>query len=486
MSVQTQGMNEAPTCHGGLENLEEEYSYSLTDMEGEIPTNLRGTFFRNGPGRQKIGSQPFGHWFDGDGMLCAFSFDNGKAHFKNRYVRTPKYVEETAAQKVLYRGFGTQIPGGFFSNFLKRPANPANTSSVFHGGHLLALNEGGKPWKLDPSNLETVGEFNYDGQLDAGMVFSAHGKIHPKTGDYINFGAGIAGFGLSGLKACINMYRINPEGKLFKKAQVPLSSFPFCHDFAMTDRHAIFFVGSIVFSNMLPVIIGSKTISDQIRFDPSIPLKVIVVDLESFEIVKTFESDPGAIIHFGNSFEEGDEIIVDGMFADNFEANNTLSDVFNPDKRFGGGTYLRYRLNMATGTMTTEKVTEVESEFPTFNNKMLGQRNEVNYTACSVDNGAHSFFNAIQRITFDGDAQLVTLPPGYYGSEPMFAAATDASGEGDGYVLEVVYNAFEHKSELQIYQANDLNNQVCNLKLKHHVPHQFHGFFTDKVFCDVT
>ena len=78
MSVQTQGANEAPTCHGGLENLEQEYSYALTEVEGEIPSNLKGTFFRNGPGRQKIGNQPFGHWFDGDGMLCAFTFDNGK------------------------------------------------------------------------------------------------------------------------------------------------------------------------------------------------------------------------------------------------------------------------------------------------------------------------------------------------------------------------------------------------------------------------
>ena len=42
MSVQTQGANEAPTCHGGLENLEQEYSYALTEVEGKIPSNLKG------------------------------------------------------------------------------------------------------------------------------------------------------------------------------------------------------------------------------------------------------------------------------------------------------------------------------------------------------------------------------------------------------------------------------------------------------------
>ena len=284
----------------------------------------------------------YGHWFDGDGMLCSFSFSDGEARFKNRYVRTPKYIQETAAQKILYRGFGTQIPGGLTKNLFKMPANPANTNAIFHGGHLLALNEGGKPWKFEPGSLETIGEFTYQGELDPSMVFSAHGKIHNRTGDYINFGAGISGFGLGGPRPCLNMYRINSDGLLFRKGQIPLETFPFCHDFALSDRYAIFFLGSIVFGNMLPVIIGTRTISDQVIFNKSVPMQVVVIDLETFKEVKRFETDPGAIIHFGNAFEVKDEIIIDGMYQNNFEANETLTNVFNTDNRFGGGTYMRY------------------------------------------------------------------------------------------------------------------------------------------------
>ena len=482
MSVQVEGANEIPSCHGGLANLDVEYDYALEDIEGDIPTDLKGTFFRNGPGRQKIGEMPYGHWFDGDGMLCSFSFNEGKGHFRNRYVRTPKYIDETAAQQVLYRGFGTQIPGGLRKNFLKMPANPANTSTIYHGGHLLALNEGGKPWKLEPDSLETVGEFTYDDELDPSMVFSAHGKVHVRTGDYINFGAGISGFGLKGPRPCINMYRINPDGKLFRKSQIPLDTFPFCHDFALSDRYAIFFLGSIVFGNMLPVILGTRTISDQVIFDESIPMQIVVIDLDTQTEVKRFETDPGAIIHFGNAFEDSDEIIIDGMFQDSFEANDTLSDVFNPDSSFGGGTYMRYYLNMKTGQLRAQQMSDVESEFPTFNNDYAGKKNNVTYTACSVDNGSNSFFNAISRVTYDGDSTVVTLPPGYYGSEPLFAPRVDAKSEDDGYLLEVVYNGFEHKSELQIYRADDINEQVCSAKLKHHLPHQFHGYFTPEYF----
>ena len=482
MSVQTLGRNEIPSCHGGLENLDIEYDYHLEDIEGNLPSDIRGTFFRNGPGRQRIGGQPYGHWFDGDGMLCAFTFDQGRAHFRNRYVRTPKYIEETAAQKIRYRGFGTQIPGGFRANFLKMAANPANTSTVYHGGHLLALNEGGKPWELEPGSLETIGEFTYDGELEASMVFSAHGKVHVRTGDYINFGAGISGFGLKGPKPCLNMYRINPAGKLFHKGQLPMENFPFSHDFALSDRYAVFFLGSIVFGNMLPVILGARTISDQVIFDESVPMQIVVVDLDTLTEVRRFETDPGAIIHCGNAFEEGDELVIDGMFQDSFAANDTLRDVFNRDSRFGGGWYMRYHLNMATGDMRAERVLDTECEFPTFNTTLAGSRHQVTYTACSIDNGANSFFNGISRVTFDGDATLVTLPPGHYGSEPLFVPAMNAQKEDDGYLMEVVYNGFEHKSELQIYRADDINDRVCSLKLKHHVPHQFHGFYCPEVF----
>ncbi len=479
----TTGINEPPSHHGGLENLDEEYSYYIDHYDGVLPSDLEGTFFRNGPGRQRIGDAQYGHWFDGDGMLCAFTFRDGKAHFKNAYVRTPKYVEETAAQAVKYRGFGTQVPGGFLANLGKMPANPANTNTVFHGNKLFALNEGGHPWEVEPSDLSTVGEYDYEGKLERGQVFSAHGRVHPATGDYINFGAGVSKVTLKGPQPCLNIYRINPEGVMFKKGQVPLETFPFCHDFAMTDRYAIFFIGSIVFNGMGGVMLGRKTISDVIGYDPNIEMKVHVVDLDTLTTVKSFTTDHGAIVHFGNAYEQGDEIIVDGCYQSGFEANATLTDVFNPNSRFNGGFFKRYWLNMRDGTMREELITPTECEFPTFNMGYVGRPNDTTYTAVAVANGYNGFFNGFQRISADGDCKVVTLPPGYYGSEPLFAPAKDAKAEDDGYLLEVVYDGFRHRSDLHIYRSDNVEDQVAKLPLNHHLPHQFHGYFTAKTFC---
>ncbi len=478
-----QGINEPPTHHGGLENLDTEYSYTIEDYEGVVPADLHGTFFRNGPGRQRIGKEKYGHWFDGDGMLCAFTFRDGKVHFKNAYVRTPKYMAETEAQTIRYRGFGTQVPGGMFANLGKTPANPANTNTIYHGGKLFALNEGGHPWEVDPRDLSTVGEYNYSGELQRGQVFSAHGRVHPASGDYINFGAGISGITLKGPQPVLNIYRINPTGRLFTKGQLSLDNFPFCHDFVITNNYAIFFIGSIVFKGMGGVLLGRKTISDVVAYDPAINMKIHVVDLNNLHLVKTFETDHGAIVHFGNAYEHNQEIVVDAMYQDGFAANASLTNVFHPDSKFNGGIYKRYILNMETGKVSESQVSPTESEFPTFDTRLTGQASTVCYTACSVDNGANGFFNGIQRVTSDGDCTLVTLPPGMYGSEPLFAPSTNSSTEDDGYILEVVYNGFEHISELQVLRADNLNDLVCRLPLKHHLPHQFHGYFTAQTFC---
>ena len=482
-NVRTAGNNSPPSHIGGLENLDDEHSYWVEDIEGKLPPDLTGTFFRNGPGRQRIGGQAYGHWFDGDGMLCAFTFRDGKAHFKNSYIKTPKYLNETAAQKILYRGFGTKIPGGIRANFLQAPANPANTNTIYHGDKLLALNEGGRPWRLEPSDLSTIGEFNYEGGLSRGNVFSAHGKIHPDTGDYFNFGAGISGFKWNGPQACLNIYKIGANGELKVKKAVPLKAFPFCHDFALTKNYAVFFIGSIVFKNMMKVVSGWKSIADQVTYDSKISMKVLCVSLEDLTIKKEFELDHGAIVHFGNAFEENNEIIVDAMYQDNFTANETLIDVFNPEGRFGGGIYKRYALSLVTGQAKEEIISDNESEFPTFNNKLTGSRHQCTYTACSIDNGANGFFNAFQKISHDQKAELVTLPPGFYGSEPMFAPKKEAKKEDDGYLLNVIYDAFSHTSHLAIFLAQSPDERVCSLKLKHHLPHQFHGYFTERVFC---
>ncbi|NEO28088.1 MAG: Apocarotenoid-15,15'-oxygenase, partial [Kamptonema sp. SIO4C4] len=70
----------------GYESQRQEAAYWLENIEGTVPTDLNGTLFRNGPGLLDINGQSIQHPFDGDGLVCAFTFDRGRVYFRNRYV----------------------------------------------------------------------------------------------------------------------------------------------------------------------------------------------------------------------------------------------------------------------------------------------------------------------------------------------------------------------------------------------------------------
>ncbi|MFN9548536.1 MAG: carotenoid oxygenase family protein, partial [Cyanobacteriota bacterium] len=153
----------------------------LTVRRGEIPADLSGTLYRNGPGRLERGGHWVHHPFDGDGMVTAVRFGAEGARLTNRFVRTEGWLAEEKADKPLYRGvFGTQKPGGFLANaFDVRLKNIANTHVVRLGQQLLALWEASSPHALDPDTLETRGLTLLDGVLKPGEAFSAHPRVDP-------------------------------------------------------------------------------------------------------------------------------------------------------------------------------------------------------------------------------------------------------------------------------------------------------------------
>jgi carotenoid cleavage dioxygenase-like enzyme len=70
---------------------------------GEIPKDLEGVYLRNGPNPTL---EPRGryHWFDGDGMVHAIAFHNGKATYRNRWLRTAGFAAEQEAGHAIWPG----------------------------------------------------------------------------------------------------------------------------------------------------------------------------------------------------------------------------------------------------------------------------------------------------------------------------------------------------------------------------------------------
>jgi carotenoid cleavage dioxygenase-like enzyme len=147
---------------------------------GELPRELRGTYYRNGP---NAAFEPMGryHWFDGDGMIHAIRIEDGRAHYRNRWVDSEGLQEERAAGRALYPGLlditVTEAP---------RFKVTANTNTVFHANRLLALVESSLPTELDPRTLATRGLYDFGGRLAGAMT--AHPKLDPENGEMLFFG----------------------------------------------------------------------------------------------------------------------------------------------------------------------------------------------------------------------------------------------------------------------------------------------------------
>ena len=70
-------------------------------IEGEVPAELNGTLYRNGP-NQRFHPRGDYHLFAGDGMVHAFSIANGQVDYRNRWVRTNKWKVEDREGRALF------------------------------------------------------------------------------------------------------------------------------------------------------------------------------------------------------------------------------------------------------------------------------------------------------------------------------------------------------------------------------------------------
>lgn len=461
--------NPLPDHCRGFENLEQEVSLRITNREirGRIPDAVRGTFLRIGPGRSELGGQTFGHWFDGDGMVHALTFTDDGAWYRNRFVRTPKYLAETAAGKIKKRSFGHNAPGGVLANIGRPPANAANTSIVKHGDRLLAQWEGGRPWGLDPEDLSTLGEASFGGGLKRFEPFSAHGHHHPETGRYYNHGVSLGRRGPQ-----VNLYQIDPQGRMERRGRFPLPRLTFMHGSALSRRYWLFLEQPVAMTGVHKMLLGLNSIDQCMTHNPAWGMRAHVVDLETLARSHTFELDPFVVFHFGNAREVGDELIVELVRFADFGINQALQH-FTTHHQSDAGEPGQLRLNLRTGGHRYEPLAhQAGCEFPTFDDRFSGKPSRYLYTTALADQGG--FFNAIQRLDMEsGHTALHGMGPGRFASEAIFVP--EGEQEGDGYLCAAVYDANTHRSEIVVLDArSETLEEVAAVPLPHHIPHGFH------------
>jgi all-trans-8'-apo-beta-carotenal 15,15'-oxygenase len=459
--------------HRIFETLSDEHDYVVDEVEGEVPRDLQGTLYRNGPSRNEIGGKPYAHLFDGDGMLSQFKLSDGRIQYRNRYVRTNHFLAERTADKPLMRGYGQQRPGGPLANAFRMPANLANTSVQYHSGNLLALYEGGRPWQLDPDTLETAGEYDFDGELKRGYTYSAHPTWDPVTGELFNFGIQY------GRKTMLRTYRVDRAGRLHHLKSIPLPFATLNHDCALTSRYMVFVIDPLVL-RVPRMLLGLSSLDRSVRFHNDKQTQVILVPRDGGK-PRIAECEPFFHYHINNAFEEGSDVVLDLVRYPNYEdVHRGFRDFNRSSFDDTATTFSRLRVS-ATDQVEMEDLLPYRCEFPQHDWRLTSKRHRYGYLAGQPD--GHGPFSSIIKVDHErGTSTRHELGTGHVAGEPIFVPRRPDAAEDDGWLLSVVYSTAEHRSRLVILDARDVERDpVAVAHLRHHVPFGFHGTFTSRV-----
>ena len=428
---------------GNWAPVEKELSETDLEIKGEIPKDLSGLFVRNGFNPVSGYSD---HWFFGNGMLHGVYLEDGKASYKNRYVRTPYYEDDL----------------NVMSSFGNLAASPANTHIVNHAGKLLALEETSLPWELN-KDLDTIGVEDFEGKLTTAMT--AHPRVCPETGEMLFFGYSMMG------EPYLNYYRVSKEGKLVQSEAIEIPRPVMMHDWNITRNYVVFMDLPIVSDMDLAVTTGSP-----FGFKPECGARLGVMPREGNNSdVRWFDIDPCFVFHSFNSFEVDNKIVLYvsrqqeamvGGFKDIYGGETTVAKLW------------RWVIDLEKGTVSEEQLDDGACDFPRVNDNRIGLHSDFGYCMqIKTDVESLTFGENLFKYHLESGKRIDHhLGNNVAGGEPVFAPKPGAKSEDEGWVLSLVHERNSRKSKLVIIDAQAFDQEpVAEVIIPQRVPYGAHG-----------
>jgi len=432
----------------------------LRVLEGDVPDELAGAYFRNGP-NPRFDPPGRHHWFDGDGMIHAVSFRDGKASYRNRYVRTAGLAEEEAAGRALWRGVMDPPRRD-------RPDMPlkdtANTDVAMHGGRLVAnWYLCGRSYALDPTTLATRGP------LDAPFRISAHPKVDPVSGEMMIFGYGVeAPYMHHGV--------LGADGKLTHATPIDLPGPRLPHDMAITERFSILHDLSLFHDAE-----ALKAGRHKLRFHPEIATRFGILPRHGDGgAIRWFEVEPCFLYHVVNAWEEGERVIMvgcryepprDAQGAIDCERFAAMIAGLEMDARL-----YRWEFDLATGTANEFYLDpKINAEFPCVDPARVGRPTRYGF-AMLCRNRPAFYHPGLLKYDLDTGQSEAWTTSGLMFSEAQFVPHPDAVREDEGWLVTLAVRSRDLGSEVQVFEARDLAlGPVVRLEIPQRVPAGFHA-----------
>jgi len=471
----------------------EEHSYKVTVVSGSIPSALRGTLYRNGPGLLNVYGTPLVHPIDGDGLVCSIFFDGSQTPmFRSQYVKTAGYTSEKQAQKMLLKGLMGTVPPNS-EDGLKRYKNPSNTNVYYWGGKVLSVWESGLPYRLDPKTLETIGKETLGGALADAKSLGAHFRYDPTNHRLVSFSIRV-----NVGKSTLWIHEFDDKWNVLSQQAHTIDDYYYCHDFLITKNyyivhHSPFY--NYTSENLSRLLSGETSPGELVRYYPEVPSRFILISRKHPEKIMNFDTDPCHIYHHCNAYEDGDKIFFSSVcLPKNFNMKWDHS-YWLSNASVAPGQLYSYTMNLTTQKLERTLVEESSCEFPSIHPGRNGEKWRYSYLmAAAAPNPCIPYQEIIKYDNLGKGRQVwssrneravigepIFVPKKNYFAQPPQNDDYDPD-EDDGWVITQVFRPDDSVTQFVILDAKNLSaGPIARLQLKTHIPYGFHGTFSPLV-----
>lgn len=455
-----------PNLRGGFAPLQMECDVHDLIIEGEVPKQLNGTFYRNGPNPQYSPRGTY-HMFGGDGMIHALSIEDGRVSYRNRWVRTQRFEKEREAGRSLFNSFNPMDVDESVQGM--ETDGVGNTNIIWHGGKLLVLEEAHIPIELDPISLETKGGHTFSDRLHGPMT--AHPKMDEETGEMFFFGYNAKG----GISEHMTFSVVDAGGTVTRSEAFVAPYASMVHDFMVTEEHILFPIMPLT-GSMERAFAGGPVYA----WEPEKGVHIGVMPRTgSVKDLRWFRGAPSYVFHPMNSYTDGNKIICD--VCEYPEAplfplvDGSRGD---PKKALAKMVRWTFDLDSETDIFKEEQLHDIVCEFPRFDERLTGMSYRYGYFAGDTQPpekvGGFNVIGAVDHKTNSLD--LYDVGEGCATGEPIFVPTSNDAAEGEGFLLAHVYDANRGASHLAILDAQNVTaGPLAKAYLDHRIPYGFHG-----------
>jgi carotenoid cleavage dioxygenase-like enzyme len=437
----------------------------LAVVSGRIPTDLSGAYMRNGP-NPLYKPIAFTYPMDGDGMIHAVYFDNGRARYRNRFVQTPSLAAERRAGRAIYGSFAHPVP---IDPTLLHPGDPqgpfkngAFINVIQHGGHLLALNESTTGYEIT-RDLETISEWKAG--TDKPLRLGAHNRRHPKTG-------ALFAIDYSHAQPTVQIHQIDASGNLVNSFPVALAAPTMIHDFVLTERYIVLLVCPAVFDSA-----AAQQGQSFLQWRPGMGTRIGLIALDG-STTQWLDADPFFVFHFANAFERGGNIFIDYVQHESFALGYAQQTQKSP-------TLHRMTIDLAARKVNDARVAGMVTEFPRVNDALDSLPTRFVYLPTLTETlrlakPPSATFNTMMKVnTETGDVVRHDFGNKIAGEAVFIPRGTN--GEDDGYLAIYAFDQENQTSALVLLDAADIDaDPVAVIWLPQRVPQGLHGNWIPK------